>query len=139
MSIEQAIHDRWRTYKPLAELVPDDRFFTGTAPQDGDSTQTVRPYVTLDRLPGATVTRTSGGRQLIAQRFRFNIWADSLDEGRKIAARAAARFARADFRRKDVVIQDMLLLEQTDLEQDDGTWLTRVDYLVRAETKSSTT
>lgn len=132
MSIEQAIHDRWRAYRPLAALVPatgdgaTNRLFTGAAGGGAGL-----PYVTLVREGETRIRRTSSRSAIGQTRLVVNVWAATLESAKQIVARVLERFSRAAFDHPGGRVLDMRWTDVRETRQDDGTWLAAVEFYVQ--------
>lgn len=134
MSLEGAIHQRWRAFLPLAELLPAERFYTGVLPAAGPLAPEL-PYATLRRAGASRITRTSGGMALATVTLRLSIWATELDLAKRIAAEVQERFERSEFDAGEVRVQDMREAGCREIHEVDGTWRIELDYVLRTETK----
>lgn len=126
-SIEAGIHQHWSMYKPLDDLVPSARVFTGTA-----KGEPVFPYVTLERQGDSERQRTSGGIILEAAQIRFHVWADDLDEGKTVVAAIESYFNRRSFEWVDGAVLDCKPTNHIEFQEETGTWHVIADYTVRA-------
>lgn len=93
MSLEQAIHERWVSFRPLECRVPALCVFTGTAAGDVEL-----PYATINRTKTDVSERTSDN-EIVEVVLRFDVWSALLDEAQEIDAAIHERFegARFDF------------------------------------------
>ena len=126
MSIEAMVHQQWSRYRPLAELVPPPRLFTGLA--SGDA---VFPYVTLQRLGQSAVRATSSGNRLAVDALAVRIWDSDLDRAKRIAARIDDCFERPDFAWSDGRVLDMRRTNLTEEETSPGRWRVTLTYTLR--------
>jgi hypothetical protein len=128
MNLEHALHAHWSACRPLADLVPPSRLFTGLARGEPDL-----PSVTLDRPGDQPPTHTSSGHTLAAARFRFDVWDDQLDRAHQVAQAIAACFDRAAFAGCGGRVLDCLPLGRSQQQHPAGRWQLALDYLVRAQ------
>ena len=134
MSIERAIHERFRSCQPLVERVPTERFSTGwLAPTAAGTTPGDLPYVILERGPQRSAERMSGGRTLITVPIRFYIQAGSLAGAWEIAAEIHQRFERQAFSAGEIRVQDMKRQSLQQSPRATGGWQIVLEYLTRAE------
>jgi hypothetical protein len=136
MSLQRAIHHRWRTSRPLAELLPAAAFFTGAAPPAGGELTPARPYATLRTLRTVSVERTSGGRELTALVVRFRLVAEGLDAAKRIADAVQAAFERSAFADADTTVQDMRREARRETRLPGDLWRIELDFLTRVETEA---
>jgi len=136
MSIEQAINDRLRTYRPLVDAIGAARFAVGALTGLDDAARPPLPYVTLERRGRERYQRLSGGRYLLTSTVRFNIWAGTLAASKHITGQLVARFDRCACRGGDVLVQDMKRIATRESIRPDASWHTAVDFQVRAELRS---
>lgn len=134
MSVEQAIHERWSTYKPLTDLVPVANVATGTI-----ETAPAFPYVTLERT-GDAQTSSSTHDDFETVLMIFHVWEDSsLDRAKAISNLIFGRFQRADF---DYSRGEVLTCKRTNqLEAKDnetGVWHVLSIYQITAAEPRST-
>lgn len=89
MSLEDAIHLRWDSYKPLADVAPlvTDQLKSKPEP----------PYVVLERVGESAPIGTSEGTLLETTQFRFTVWAPSKGLLETIAQAIKGRYNRAGF------------------------------------------
>lgn len=133
MSVEQAIHEHWGAYKPLADLVSDANVFTGEA--KGELTL---PYVTLERIGDTESRRTSEGTILETVQLRFNVWGETLDQVKKVGDAISDHFNRLDFDWSRGKVCDCKPNNQVDVPDTNGVWHSLRDYLVRVRHNSRT-
>jgi hypothetical protein len=134
MSIEQAIHLRWKTCRPLTDLVASDRFFTRAVPASATLLESARqPYVTLQRLRSRRESRLSDGKRLSATLLRFHIWSLTLEQAKRVAREVQACFDREEFSLAGILVQDMKLTDQRETLEGDHVWHLSLDYLTRTE------
>lgn len=122
MSIEQAVQVRWTSYAPLTELVPAERFVTGTLRDEP-----AMPYVSLSEEGETPDWRSSDGES-IETALRFTIVDENLGRARKIAARIKERFNRESFTTRDGNCYVMQWTNELRLPDEDGVWTVLVDY-----------
>lgn len=134
MSIEQAIHTRWSSWRPLTELVPTDRFVTGWLPASAEGTPNgSAAYVLLERGAQRTATRTSGERTLLNVLMRFYVRAERLALAKQLASEIQRRFDRQAFQTDETHVQDMKRINYRQQPRRDGAWQIVLEYLTRAE------
>ena len=134
MSIERAIYERLRSWRPLIERVPAERISTGWAPPaDGESLLPAAPYLVLERGALLSAQRHSGGRAVVAVSIRFHVFATSLAEAWDIVAELHQRCERQAFATNDIVIQDMKRVATRPAPRAAGGWSIQAEYLTRAE------
>jgi hypothetical protein len=134
MSIERAIHERFRSWQPLAQRVPEDRFATGwLAPPAETQVADGTPYVILERGPQRAAERMSAGRTSIALVVRFYVQAGSLAEAWEIAAEIHHRFERQAFTSGETQVQDMKRQNFQHSPRAGGGWQIVLEYLARVE------
>jgi len=134
MSIEQAIHERFRSWQPLVARVPVERFSTGwLVPNAAGTSPGEAPYVILERGSQRSAERMSGGHTLVTTLVRFYIHASSLTESWEIAAEIHQRFERQAFAAGETRIQDMKRQNFQKSPRTAGGWQIVLEYLVRAE------
>jgi hypothetical protein len=134
MSIEQAIHERCRTWQPLLELLPRERLVTGWLPPASEGSPVwTEPYVVLERGPQRSATRSSNGGTLVQVLVRFLIQAASLEFALQLATELHACCERQDFTSGDVHVQDMKRTGWRQTPRGDGSWRIMAEYAVRAE------
>jgi len=127
MNVEQAIHERWCGWRPLVDLVPAERLYSGAAQGAG------WPYVTLHRLDGAQIARTSSGTLVARVPLEFRVWDQQLARAQAVAAAIVARFNRAEFAYAAGRVLDCLPTGQSQSQAGDGTWRVGVGFIVRVE------
>lgn len=129
MSIERALHERWRSDATLCALLPGARLFTGIAPSDPPP-----PYATLTRLDTRPVLRTSSGTSLDEARIELSLWAAELETLQQIAAAIERRFERSSFATSE---GDVLLMHRANRQEHrepSGLWRATLTYLILHET-----
>ena len=137
MSLERAIHDRWRSDPGLAALLPAARLFTGTAPGNP-----APPYAVLARLDSQPVLRTSSGTALDDARIELSIWVAELESLQRIVAAVERRFERAGFPLHDGfalrggAVLLMRRVARAERREESGLWRATITYLVLHETPS---
>ena len=131
MSIERAIHEAWGAWKPLTDLVPEDRFVTGIARFDPDD-DTVFPYVTFNRQGDAAQERTSGGNIAHAALMRFDVYALTQASAKSVADGIVNRFNRLSADYSLGTLLDCKPTNQNELEEADGVWHVMLDFMIRA-------
>jgi hypothetical protein len=130
MSIERAIHDRWRGDPALASLLPAARLFTGTAPGTPAT-----PYAVLARLDTQPVLRTSSGTALDEVRLEISIWSAELELLQQIVAGVERRFERAGFPTRDGTVLNMRRVARDERREAGGYWRATLTFLVLHETQ----
>lgn len=125
MSVEQAIHRRWSTCRPLCRRLPVERVFTGRAHDRPD-----KPYAVLARQADRAVVHTSSGTTVREITARIHLWASTLSEGKRIVRELTRCFDLTDPGRVDASILAMRRGEQDEELNEDGSWRLRVDLLV---------
>lgn len=134
MSIERAIHERFRRWQPLVERVPAARFSTGwLAPNAAGIVAEGEPYVILERGPQRAAERMSDGRTLATLVVRFYVQAGSLATAWEIAAEIHHRFERQAFSSGETQVQDMKRQTFPHSPRASGGWQIVLEYLARAE------
>lgn len=134
MSIERAIHERFRTWQPLVELVPAERFSTGWLPPNAEGTMAEgEPYVILERGPQRAAERMSDGRTLVTLLMRFYVQASSLGIAWDIAGEIHHRFERQAFTSGETQVQDMKRQTFQHSPRATGGWQIVLEYLARVE------
>ncbi len=134
MSIERAIHERFRTWQPLVERVPAERFATDwLAPNAAGLVMDDEPYVILERSPQRAAERMSGGRTLVSLVMRFYVHASSLGTAWEIAGEIHHRFERQAFSSDETQVQDMKRQTFQHSARLGGGWQIVLEYLTRAE------
>jgi len=132
MSIERAIHDRWRINGALQSQLPAARFFTGAVPSDP-----LPPYAVLVRLDTQPVLRTSSGTALDDARFELSIWASELAALQEIAAAVERSFERVGFPLRDGGMALLMRrVQRAERREESGLWRATLIYLVLHETPS---
>jgi hypothetical protein len=134
MSIERAIHERFRTWQPLVDRVPAERFSTGwLAPNAEGTVAESEPYVILERGPQRAAERMSDGRTLVTLLVRFYVQASSLSTAWEIAAEIHHRFERQAFSSGETQVQDMKRQTFQHSARLGGGWQIVLEYLARVE------
>lgn len=132
MSIEQAIHEHWTTWRPLVDLVAAGRVYTGLAPPRGsDGTPGDLPFVSLATQGDSQVTRTSSRTILTSRSLRFSVFAARYDDAKRIAAAIQDHFNRAGFAWSRGRVLDMKQTNKTEVEEEDGAWHIALVFLAR--------
>lgn len=127
-SIEAGIHQHWGNYKPLSDLVPESRVFTGEA-----KGEPAFPYVTIQREGDSGNERTSSGTYLESATIRFHIWDEDLDRAKRVATAVREHFNRAGFEWPGGAVQDMKPTNEIEFQEPDtGTWHATRDFITRA-------
>ncbi len=91
MSLEQALHTRWKDSASLSQQLPVSQFFTGLAVGN------VRhPYAVWERQESGAGVQTSD-RQVHQLQGTLHIWATSLDQARAVSDAFATAFDRQSF------------------------------------------
>jgi hypothetical protein len=123
MSFEQAIIERWAADAELNGLLPSARVFNGSAAGSPN-----RPYVVLQRQGNKPAVRASGGRRVDALVLRFNIWSDSLDEGKTLLAAISRLYERSSFEAEGLHCLNMQEANQQESLEENGVWRLFADY-----------
>lgn len=132
MSVQQAIHEHWSAYRPLDDLVPANRVYTGLVPPvDAAGGAVTLPYVSLTTQGDRGAQRTSSGTVLTSVQLRFSVFGGKYSETKEVAAAILAHFNRAEFNWSRGKVLDMKQIHQAETEADDGTWQIALDYLAR--------
>jgi hypothetical protein len=133
MTAERALHEHWSSYRPLAEMVPANRVYTGLPPIRDDAEMPLTfPYVSLTVRGESVVERTSQGNIITAEMLRFSTFSRDYDEARKVAQAIGDYFNRKDFpwsRGRVLDIRPTNRLEEQDAE--DGVWTVARDFIVQ--------
>ncbi len=137
MSVEAAIVERWGSYKPLTDLVPAEKIWTGPLPP-GDEPDSVKhpfpmPYVSIEPPADLEVTRTSKSI-LTSGVYQLRIHAVSLSGCRAIAGEVDKRFGNKDFSYSGGTVQDFRLVSRPSVIEDETkpyTWMVTGTYRVR--------
>ena len=135
MSIEQAVHERWQSYRPLVDLVPVDRVLTGWVPPlDSSDDNMALPYVSMTREGETEVLTPSGGVTLTTVTLRIDIWGATLTAVKNIAKRIQTRYGGSDYTYSE---GSVLLMREAGLAEsrtEDGTWLCSLTYNTSVQT-----
>ena len=123
MSFEQAIIERWGNDLQLDGLLPSERVFNGAA---AGSPQ--RPYVVLERQSNKAAVRASGGSRIDELILRFNVWSDTLDEGKTLLAEIARLYERSSFEASGLRCLNMQEVRQQESLEENGVWRLLADY-----------
>ena len=126
MSLEAMVHRRWSHCRPLIDLVPMSRLFTGLARGENGY-----PHVTLQRPGMPAVQSTSSGKRLAVETLAFRIWDNDLDRAQQVAAGIDQCFERADFGWSEPQVLDMRRTNSCAEETSPGLWLITLTYSVR--------
>lgn len=87
MSVEAAIYEAWRAYRPLSDLVPVESVWKGRLPQKGeDDSALVKPYVSL-MTEDPESTRTSSNVFTMAN-LQLRVYAETEAEAERIVNEA---------------------------------------------------
>lgn len=133
MSAERAIHEHWSGYRPLANLVPADRIYTGLPPiRDVDQSPVQLPYVSLTVESESQIERSSSGTMFSNEQIRFSVFSASYEQARQIEATLCRYFNRRDFAWSGGQVLDMRPGNRIEREnEDDGVWMIARDFEVR--------
>lgn len=133
MSAERAIHEHWSGYRPLVDLVPSDRIYTGLAPiRTADESPMQFPYVGVAVQSESQVERSSSGTLFSTELVRFSVYSASYEEARRIEHLICRHFNRRDFVWTGGRVLDMRPDNRIEREDDDdGVWMVARDFHVR--------
>ncbi len=133
MSAERAIHEHWSGYRPLVNLVPPERTYTGLPPiRNAEQSPIQLPYVSLTVESESQIERSSSGTTFSSEQIRFSIFSASYEEARRIEAIVFRYFNRRGFSWSDGQVLDMRPGNRTEREsEDDGVWMIARDFEVR--------
>lgn len=133
MSAERAIHEHWSGYRPLVNLVPPERIYTGLPPiRAADESAVQFPYVSLTVLGESQMERSSSGTMFSTEQMRFSVFSSSYEEARQIEATICRYFNRRDFVWTGGRLLDMRPGNRIEREnEDDGVWMVARDFDVR--------
>ena len=123
MSFEQAVIERWGNDLQLNGLLPAARVFTG-----GAAGSPQRPYVVIERQGNQPAMRASGAARADRLILRFNIWANSLDEGKTLLAQIGRLYERVSFEGGGVHCLNMQEIGQHESMGEEGAWRLYADY-----------
>ena len=135
MSIEQAVHERWQSYRPLVDLVPVDRVLTGWVPPlDSSDDSMALPYVSMPREGETEVLPPSGGVPLTPVSLRIDIWGATLTAVKNIAKRIQTRYGGSDYTYSEGSVLLMREVGLAESRTEDGTWLCSLAYNTTVQT-----
>ena len=121
MSIEAAIHERWRICRQLIDLIPDAKLWTGEVPfEDAAGQKILAPYASIVVAPDMTTTRTSSRNRIAQGTLTLKVWAGTLAAAQNIVDKARDWFNRADFDYSRGRVLDMRSGERTSAEEADN-------------------
>ena len=133
MSAERAIHEHWSGYRPLVDLVPAVRIYTGLPPiRAADESPLQFPYVSLTLQSESEIQRSSSGTLFSTELVRFSVFSASYEEARRTESAICRYFNRRDFAWSDGRVLDMRPDNRLEKEnEDDGVWVVARDFHVR--------
>jgi len=133
MSAERAIHEHWSSYRPLVDLVPPERIYTGLPPiRAADESPLQFPYVSLAVQGESQIERSSSGTLFSTETVRFSVFSASYEEARRIESTICRYFNRRDFSWTGGRVLDMRPDNRIEREsEDDGVWMVARDFHVR--------
>jgi hypothetical protein len=133
MSAERAIHEHWSGYRPLLNLVPAERIYTGLPPiRAADGSTVLLPYVSLTVQGESQIERSSSGTTYSLEQVRFAVYSANYDEARRLEAAIVNHFNRRDFDWADGRVLDMQPGDRIERENaEDGVWMAARDFNVR--------
>ena len=137
MSVEAAIIERWGSYKPLVDLVPIEKIWTGPLPMNDETNSVIHPfpfpYVSIEPPADLEVMRTTDSI-LTAGIYQLHIHATSLTDCRAIAGKVDKRFGDEDFNYSGGTVQDFRLVSRPSVIEDGiepPTWRVTGTYRIR--------
>lgn len=128
MSLLKALHERWASYRPLAELAPPEQVVTGAA-----LGELPLPRVSLARQPDRAVTHTSSGHRLRAAIVRLTICDGDYDSACRVASAIDTLLHHAEFDYADGRVLDARLAGREEQSGSDGVWRIALDYLMTVD------
>jgi hypothetical protein len=133
MSAERAIHEYWSGYRPLVNLVPPERIYTGMPPiRAADETTVQLPYVSLTVQGESKIERSSSGTVYSTEQVRFAVYSASYDAARRLEAVVTNHFNRREFDWTEGRVLDMQPGDRSERENaEDGVWMVARDFNVR--------
>lgn len=125
MSLEAAIQTWWRRSGALRAAAPSERVFTEEKSEA--SIEVERPYVVVRADEAESSIRTSSGNLLTADHVHFDVYADDLQAGERLASKIVKEFSGATFPIDDGWVQDMKPVRRG-TEREGGIWRVRQTF-----------
>jgi len=136
MSIEAAIHSTWSASGALNSAIPAATSVMTGYPRlidsqiDVGNTNPALPFVSLERIGSAEVTRTSS-RRIETVTMRFFIYHTGSEALQRVVKMVDTAFDRLGFTYTDGEVLDMKRTNRSEQQLEDGTWLGTIDFQVR--------